>query len=55
MQEHVHTGVVSFLFAGISAIVMFQLVRLGSAWLVTKGGVLESIGTSTGALVNPTA
>ncbi len=28
MQEHVHTGVISFLFAGISAVVFIQLVRL---------------------------
>lgn len=55
MREHVHTGVVSFLFAGVSAVVFIQLVRLGSAWLVTKGGVWESLGSSAGALVNPTA
>jgi hypothetical protein len=52
MQEHVHTGVVSFLFAGISAVVFIQLARLVSAKLVNQGGILESAGTSLGALVN---
>lgn len=52
MQEHVHTGVISFIFTGISAVLFIQLVRLASAKMVTQGGVLESIGTATGALVH---
>lgn len=27
MQEHVHTGFYSFVFAGLSAVVMFNLLR----------------------------
>lgn len=50
MQEHVHTGLVPFLFAGISAIIFIQLVRLASAKLVEAG--YEGVGSSIGALVN---
>lgn len=51
MQEHVHTGVVSFLFAGISAVIFFQLLRLSSAKMIEQGGALESAGRTLGALV----
>jgi hypothetical protein len=52
MQEHVHTGVISFLFAGISAVVFIQLMRLAAAKLVAQGGSFESAGKTVGALVN---
>lgn len=52
MQEHVHTGVISFLFAGISAVIFIQLVRLMSARMVEAGGSWESAGRSIGATVH---
>lgn len=51
MQEHVHTGVISFLFAGISALIFFQMIRLASAKMVEAGGSWESAGRTLGALV----
>jgi hypothetical protein len=51
-SEHVHTGVISFLFAGISAVIFIQLVRLASAKLVDQGGAMESAGRTIGALVH---
>lgn len=50
MQEHVHTGVVSFLFAGISAVVFIQLMRLASAKLIEAGH--DGAGSAIGGLVN---
>lgn len=47
--EHVHTGVVAFLFAGISAVIFIQLVRLASAQLVNAGH--DRAGATIGALV----
>jgi hypothetical protein len=48
--EHVHTGVVSFLFAGISAVIFIQLVRLVSAKMIDAGH--DRAGSTLGALVN---
>jgi hypothetical protein len=50
MQEHVHTGVISFLFAGISAVIFIQGCRLIAAKLVDSGH--NGSGSSLGALVN---
>lgn len=50
MQEHVHTGVISFLFAGISAVIFIQLTRMVAAKLVDTGH--EGAGSSLGALVH---
>lgn len=50
MHEHVHTGVISFLFAGISAVVFIQMLNLSSAWLIANGH--ESSGRTLGSLVN---
>jgi hypothetical protein len=52
MQEHVHTGVISFLFAGLSAVVFIQLLRLAAAKMVEQGGTMESVGRTAGALVH---
>lgn len=48
--EHVHTGVVSFVFAGVSAIIIIQLVRLLSAKMIDTGH--DRAGATLGALVN---
>lgn len=33
MQQHLHTGPIAVLFAGVSAIVVINLVRLAAIWL----------------------
>jgi hypothetical protein len=50
MQEHVHTGVISFLFAGISAVIFIQLTRMIAAKMVDAG--YEGAGSTLGALVH---
>lgn len=49
-REHVHTGVVAFLFAGISAVLFIQLLRLVSAKLIDAG--YEGAGSTLGAVVH---
>lgn len=50
MSEHVHTGVISFLFAGISAVIFIQLTRMVAQKMVEAG--YDGAGSSLGALVN---
>lgn len=51
MQEHIHTGFGSVVFAGVSAILVIQILRLSSAWLVqTNNG--QTAGRVIGALVH---
>lgn len=51
MQEHIHTGFVAFLFAGLAALVLFNLVKLGSAYMV-QNDRLEPAGKVLGSLVH---
>ena len=51
MSEHVHTGPVAFVFAGVAAIIMLNLVRIASAELVKRPGT-EAIGKVAGSLVH---
>ena len=50
MEDHLHTGFVSFLFAGVSAVVFIQLMRLASAKLVDNPNT-ATIGKTLGAVV----
>lgn len=50
MQEHVHTGPVAFLFAGISAVIFIQLVKIASAYLVTRPST-EPVGKVLGSII----
>jgi len=50
MQDHLHTGFISFLFAGVSAVVFIQLMRLASAKLVDNPAT-ETVGKTLGAVV----
>lgn len=50
MNTHVHTGFAAFLFAGISALVFLNLVRLGAAKLADNDST-EVFGKTLGALV----
>lgn len=50
MREHVHTGPIAFVFAGIAAIIMIQLVKLASAEMV-KRPALEPAGKVLGSLI----
>lgn len=47
---HVHTDIIAFLYAGISAVIFIQLLRLISAKLIDAGH--EGAGSTLGALVN---
>lgn len=51
MQPHVHTGFVSFVFAGLAAVVFIQLMRLGAAKLVQHDST-KGIGETIGSLVS---
>lgn len=51
MQEHIHTGFAAFMFAGISAIVMFNVVKLLSAQMVLHP-TTEGAGKVIGSLVH---
>lgn len=51
MSPHVHTGFVSFVFAGLSAIVLIQLMRLGAAKLVQHDST-RGIGETVASLVS---
>lgn len=51
MQEHIHTGFAAFVFAGVSAIVMFNLVKLLGAQMV-KYPTTEGAGKVLGSLVH---
>ena len=51
-RDHVHTGIIAFVYAGLSAVVFIQLVRLGSGKLATsRTPLIASIGRASGALV----
>lgn len=50
VQEHVHTGPVAFVFAGIAAIIMIQLVRLASAEMVKRPST-EPLGKVLGSII----
>jgi len=52
MQQHVHTGVMAVLFAGISAVVVINVTRIVAAKAATsdRPGV-QTVGKAVGALV----
>lgn len=53
MNEHVHTGFAAFLFAGVSALIFLNLVRLGAAYAVkSETPAISSAGKTVGALVH---
>lgn len=51
MQAHVHTGFVSFLFAGLSAVVFIQLMRLAAAKAVQHDST-RAVGEMVASLVS---
>jgi hypothetical protein len=52
MTEHYHSDLIAFLFAGVSAVLFINLLRLVCAPIATRDDVLGSIGRSAGALVH---
>lgn len=54
MREHVHTGPFAFLFAGISALVFFNVLRLIGIWAADKPG-MEWLAGMIGGAINFTA
>ena len=51
MNDHIHTGFPAFVFAGLSAVVMINVLRLVAAQMVLRPG-MESAGKVLGSLVN---
>lgn len=47
--EHIHTGPVMFIYSGLAAIIMIQLIRLVAARLVQTGH--DRAGATLGAIV----
>ena len=54
MREHVHTGPFNFLFAGISALVFFNILRLFAIWAHDRPG-MEWVATMIGGAISFTA
>lgn len=52
MSGHWHLGVDHVLIYGVSAIVVINLIRIIAAWMVNRGGTLETAGTVLGGLVH---
>lgn len=50
--KHVHSDALMACYIVVVAVVGFNAIRLGSAYLVTKGGLPAKIGATTGALVH---
>lgn len=50
MHPHFHSGIVAVLFAGVSAIVVFNLVRFSAAKLAENPST-EKLGKTMGSLV----
>lgn len=52
MQPHFHFNGDAVLFAGLSAIVVINLLRWLFGWLAQRGGTLGSIGAGLGGMVH---
>lgn len=50
MSEHTHTGMYAFAFAGISALIFFNLLRLLAIWLADRPGA-EWLARSIGGAI----
>jgi hypothetical protein len=50
MREHVHSGPYAFLFAGVSALIFFNLLRFLAVWVADKPR-FEWISTMIGGLI----
>ena len=52
-MQHTHTGMVAFLFAGMSALVFINVWRIGATMLATnRNGTVATVGTAMGALTH---
>lgn len=51
MREHIHTGFPTFVYAGLSAIVMIHILRFIAAQMIDRPGT-ESVGKILGSLVD---
>lgn len=51
MSDHVHTGVVSFVFAGVSAIVFIHLLRFAAAKMANTDS-MAGFGKALGGVVS---
>jgi len=51
MQNHWHASIDNVVFITVASIVGWNVIRLGAAWMVKRGGSLETAGSAIGALV----
>lgn len=51
MQPHIHTGVISFLFAGVSAVVFIKLAKIAAARMADTA-TFEPAGRWLGGLLD---
>lgn len=49
---HVHSDAITAIWVVVAALVGFNAIKYGSAYLVNKGGTAAKIGATTGALVH---
>lgn len=51
-KEHLHADIIDITLVTLMALIGFNVIRLGSAYLVQKGGTLGKAGETLGALVH---
>jgi hypothetical protein len=51
MSPHIHTGVISFLFAGVSAVVFIKLAKVGAGWMAGNAST-EPLGRWLGGILD---
>lgn len=51
MTEHLHTGMAAFAFAGVSAVVFMNLLRIFAIWLADKPQ-FEWLARAIGGVIN---
>lgn len=51
-KEHLHADIIDIALVTVMALIGFNVIRLGSAWLVQRGGRAGQFGETLGALVH---
>ena len=51
-RNHIHADIIDITLVTLMALIGFNVIRLGSAYLVQKGGTLGRAGETIGALVH---
>lgn len=51
-KEHLHADIIDITLVTLMALIGFNVIRLGSAYLVQRGGTAGKVGETIGALVH---